>query len=101
VESIFQLGGEEQTSVWNLVTQVRDRLRHRFDAPPDGFNVGPNDGVQAGQTVLHSHVHVIPPFSRSRIGKDPQAHRGEKAPAFSRLEAQAASDINARQLKRC
>jgi diadenosine tetraphosphate (Ap4A) HIT family hydrolase len=62
VESIFQLGGEEQTSVWNLVTQVRDRLRHRFDTPPDGFNVGPNDGVEAGQTVLHSHVHVIPRY---------------------------------------
>jgi diadenosine tetraphosphate (Ap4A) HIT family hydrolase len=27
---------------------------------PDGFNVGLNDGVAAGQAVLHAHVHVIP-----------------------------------------
>ena len=62
VESIFQLGCEEQASVWNLVAEVRDRLRQRSNIPPDGFNVGPNDGVQAGQTVLHGHVHVIPRY---------------------------------------
>jgi diadenosine tetraphosphate (Ap4A) HIT family hydrolase len=27
---------------------------------PDGFNVGVNDGLAAGQTVLHAHAHVIP-----------------------------------------
>jgi diadenosine tetraphosphate (Ap4A) HIT family hydrolase len=27
---------------------------------PDGINIGVNDGVAAGQTVEHAHVHVIP-----------------------------------------
>jgi diadenosine tetraphosphate (Ap4A) HIT family hydrolase len=27
---------------------------------PDGFNIGFTDGLAAGQTVLHAHVHVIP-----------------------------------------
>ena len=62
VESIFQLGGQELASVWNLVAEVRDRLPGRLDTPPDGFNVGPNDGAEAGQTVLHGHVHVIPRY---------------------------------------
>lgn len=62
VASIFELGGEEQTSIWNLVTEVRDRLRQRFAVPPDAFNVGPNDGIDAGQTVAHAHVHVIPRY---------------------------------------
>jgi hypothetical protein len=61
VESIFQLDAEERASIWNLVVAVRDRLR-RSHRPPDGFNVGPNDGVEAGQTVLHGHVHVIPRY---------------------------------------
>jgi diadenosine tetraphosphate (Ap4A) HIT family hydrolase len=26
----------------------------------DGFNVGLNDGTAAGQTVMHTHVHIIP-----------------------------------------
>ena len=62
VGSIFELAGEEQAGIWNLVAEVRDRLRQRFDVQPDAFNVGPNDGVEAGQTVSHAHVHVIPRY---------------------------------------
>lgn len=29
---------------------------------PDGYNVGFNAGVAAGQTVFHLHVHVIPRY---------------------------------------
>ncbi len=25
-----------------------------------GFNFGSNDGVSAGQTVMHAHYHIIP-----------------------------------------
>ena len=62
VQSVFELAVEEQQEVWNLVAEVRDRLRSTLGSVPDGFNVGPNDGVQAGQTVTHAHVHVIPRY---------------------------------------
>jgi diadenosine tetraphosphate (Ap4A) HIT family hydrolase len=29
---------------------------------PDGFNLGINDGVAAGQSVPHLHLHLIPRF---------------------------------------
>ena len=25
-----------------------------------GFNIGFNDGIDAGQTVFHCHIHVLP-----------------------------------------
>ena len=25
-----------------------------------GFNVGINDGIDAGQTIMHCHIHLIP-----------------------------------------
>ncbi|MEI6284870.1 MAG: HIT family protein [Bacillota bacterium] len=28
--------------------------------PPDGYNVGNNDGIAASRTVHHLHIHVIP-----------------------------------------
>jgi hypothetical protein len=44
--------------MWVMVGEVRDRLLTGLK--PDGFNIGFNDGLAAGQTVLHAHVHVIP-----------------------------------------
>jgi len=29
---------------------------------PDGYNIGINDGVAAGQTVPHLHLHLIPRY---------------------------------------
>lgn len=58
VASLFELSEEEQSAVWKLVAQVRDKLM--AEQKPDGFNVGLNDGTAAGQTVMHAHVHVIP-----------------------------------------
>lgn len=61
VGSLFDLSVEEIADVWQLVRVVRDRLR--LQQSPDGFNIGLNDGVAAGQTILHAHVHVVPRYS--------------------------------------
>lgn len=58
VGSLFDLAVEEQADLWRLVALVRVGLLDGIK--PDGFNVGVNDGVAAGQTVMHAHVHVIP-----------------------------------------
>lgn len=58
VASIYDLPDDDQLALWHLVAQTRLRLQEEHE--PDGFNVGVNDGVAAGQTVLHAHVHVIP-----------------------------------------
>lgn len=58
VASLFELSDEEQATLWRLVTLVRAKLMDELK--PDGFNIGVNDGLAAGQTVMHAHVHVIP-----------------------------------------
>lgn len=58
VASLFDLPDPEQAAVWKLVAQVRAKLLAELQ--PDGFNIGVNDGLAAGQTVMHAHVHVIP-----------------------------------------
>lgn len=58
VERFFELDPEEQRAVWELVADVHVRL-HRAHRP-DGFTIGINDGLAAGQTIAHAHVHVIP-----------------------------------------
>jgi diadenosine tetraphosphate (Ap4A) HIT family hydrolase len=58
VRSIYELSLQEQFAIWDLVARIRERLLTDFK--PDAFNIGVNDGVAAGQTVEHAHVHVIP-----------------------------------------
>ncbi|MEK7667892.1 MAG: HIT family protein [Gemmatimonadota bacterium] len=58
VASVFDLAAEEYAALWALVAAVRARLA--VSAGADGFTIGVNDGVAAGQTVGHAHVHVIP-----------------------------------------
>jgi diadenosine tetraphosphate (Ap4A) HIT family hydrolase len=58
VASLFELSEEEQAAVWGFVAMVRAKLAADFR--PDGFNIGLNDGISAGQTVMHAHIHVIP-----------------------------------------
>ncbi len=58
VGSIFELELNEQAALWELVADVRELLRRQHR--PDGFTVGINDGLAAGQTIPHGHVHVIP-----------------------------------------
>lgn len=61
VASVFDLDDEESREIWSAVAQVRRQLQQEFN--PDGFNIGVNDGIAAGQTVPHAHIHIIPRFT--------------------------------------
>ena len=60
VASLYDLDAVEQAAVWDLAAHVRCMLALRHQ--PDGFTIGINVGVAAGQTVSHAHVHVIPRY---------------------------------------
>jgi diadenosine tetraphosphate (Ap4A) HIT family hydrolase len=58
VPSIFALGETEFFELWRMVGEVRSMLSSELGV--EDFTVGVNDGLAAGQTVPHAHVHVIP-----------------------------------------
>ena len=70
VSSIYQLNATQQTALWDLVAEVRQSILAKLK--PDGFNIGVNDGLAAGQTVEHAHVHIIPRYT----GDVPDARGG-------------------------
>ena len=60
VSTWFDATVEEQHAIFALVDEVKAALDLAHG--PDGYNVGFNAGVAAGQTVMHLHVHVIPRY---------------------------------------
>jgi len=61
IPSFFEATREEQAALCDLVAQMRELLL--AERSPDGFNIGINDGVAAGQTVMHLHIHLIPRYA--------------------------------------
>jgi diadenosine tetraphosphate (Ap4A) HIT family hydrolase len=57
--SFFDLGSYEKNACLILVEEIRKKILE-IDKTVTGFNVGFNDGLDAGQTVFHCHIHVIP-----------------------------------------
>src|SRR5262245_43428771 len=61
VASLWEMTTEEYTDAFALVRQVKNILQEQFN--PQGFNVGVNCGQAAGQTVFHTHIHLIPRYT--------------------------------------
>lgn len=60
ISSFFDLTPKEVTDFYKLILTVKEKLDERYS--PDGYNIGVNDGVYAGQSVFHLHIHVIPRY---------------------------------------
>ena len=58
VVDYFSVTAEEKTALWAMVDEGKKLLDERFR--PDGYNVGINAGTDAGQTIMHCHIHLIP-----------------------------------------
>ena len=61
IPSYFDLTENEQISLFTLLKSHKEQLL-KTDPTITGFNIGVNDGEDAGQTIFHFHCHVIPRF---------------------------------------
>jgi len=57
VAKYFELYQPELNATQFLLSQMKIS---KADGKVSGFNMGVNDGVAAGQTIFHCHVHLIP-----------------------------------------
>jgi len=71
VADFFATTPEEQRDALVLLARLRERLL-ASDPSIVGFNAGVNCGREAGQTVMHVHIHLIP----RRTGDTPDVRGG-------------------------
>jgi diadenosine tetraphosphate (Ap4A) HIT family hydrolase len=60
IGSWFEITPAEQQALLDLLAKSKAVLETEFK--PDGYNIGINDGPNAGQTVPHLHMHLIPRY---------------------------------------
>ena len=59
IASYFDLNNDELNLVHEILKNQKGRMLE-MDSSITGFNIGVNDGTDAGQTVMHCHIHLIP-----------------------------------------
>lgn len=66
VANYFELPFKEQSACWFMANKVQKILSKEFH--PDGFNVGMNINRDAGQTMMHANIHIIPRYQSDTVG---------------------------------
>ena len=59
VSNFFELDGEENKELSIILKNQKEELQN-LDKTITGFNVGVNIGKDAGQSIMHCHIHLIP-----------------------------------------
>ena len=59
ISNFFDLNKDELKDLSETLKKERESLLN-LDKEITGFNVGVNAGVDAGQSIMHCHIHLIP-----------------------------------------
>lgn len=60
IKTVFESTAEENAAFHELVLQAKKHLDEKYS--PDAYNIGSNNGLEAGQSVFHLHIHIIPRY---------------------------------------
>ncbi len=55
----FEMTRQERCDSHELIEQLKNKIL-KDDNSVEGFNIGINCGESAGQTLFHTHIHLIP-----------------------------------------
>ena len=59
VKEYFELSEDEVLGCNQLIKKIKIKVENN-DKTIKGFNIGINSGKEAGQSIMHCHIHLIP-----------------------------------------
>jgi len=76
--TLIDLEADEAVAIMRHVHRVANAIARAYD--PAGLNVFQNNGVTAGQTVPHYHVHIVPSYPGDPDGRIFRSEDVERTP---------------------
>lgn len=61
-QDIFELTPDIAKHLFEVVPQIAKSIKKQFN--PEGLNLVNNNGQEAGQTVFHYHMHIVPRYGK-------------------------------------
>ena len=71
-ENLEHMSVASAQALFGAVRRLAPAIRTAVGA--NAFNIGVNTGADAGQIVMHTHVHVMPRFPDDGLGHWPKKH---------------------------
>ena len=59
-KNFFDATEEEIVALYDMLGRCKKHVEDKYS--PTGYNIGVNVGEDAGQTIMHLHVHLIPRY---------------------------------------
>ena len=77
-KDLFEIPEELLKKAFSLAKKIGTKMSEKLCC--DGFNIVQNNGVTAGQTVFHFHIHLIPRYAddQQMIGWSPSSPDAEE-----------------------
>lgn len=60
IADYFECTEEENRDFRTLILKAKETINKEY--APDAYNIGNNNGLYAGQSVFHLHIHIIPRY---------------------------------------
>lgn len=92
-ENVFELTPEIAQEIFKVVPKISNSIKKQFS--PVGLNLLNNNGEQAGQSVFHFHLHIIPRYGKGDgFGAVWKSHANDYTPEkLNEIASEIASGI--------
>ena len=67
VVSFFDLNEDQAIELFEAIRMTKNLIEEEFH--PDAYNIGVNEGLAAGRSTDHLHVHLIPRYAGDTLVK--------------------------------